>query len=561
MSFINTRDVIGDQAVLDGLVADTLTELKEDAATTIGSYALYERTALERVELPNVNVVYSAYSAKSVNVFYGCTSLTAAILPSTTLVSNNMFSGCSSLSTLDISSATRIGQSAFANCTSLTSISSSKVTTVERSAFYGCTALTTVNLPKAAAFAQQTFYGCSSLSSVTLKTSDTNNTIGENCFKNCTSLTSIDFPNTSTLGSFAFDGCTNLRSVNLPNITVATGQYAFRNVPCGSLELPKATSFGAYLTNGLGATEVDIGTSGVTSTGSIVASAFGDSLNLFSLILRGSTVRTLVNTNALTGTPIRAGYGKIYVPNDLVDSYKSASNWSTFASQIESLNNYNGAVPTGGETITDSWAEIFEAERDGTYDSKYSLGDTKWLPYDTYYILMELVGKDRDDLSDNTGKAKLTWLCKGWYWNHRMNPTKTNEGGWAESEMRSWLISDVLPKIDQSVRENIVSVKKQSYGSVTTDDLIWIPSHYEVSGLTKFDSGGCIYRLVASDTVRTRYKAWTQLNAAKWFLRTANTGGTSFIAVATNGATATSSSTQFADASDSTTAAVFGFCT
>ena len=46
---------------------------------------------------------------------------------------------------------------------------------------------------------------------------------------------------------------------------------------------------------------------------------------------------TLANTNAFTNTPIESGTGYIYVLDELVDSYKSATNWSTYAEQIKPI--------------------------------------------------------------------------------------------------------------------------------------------------------------------------------------------------------------------------------
>jgi hypothetical protein len=56
------------------------------------------------------------------------------------------------------------------------------------------------------------------------------------------------------------------------------------------------------------------------------------------LIIRNSTtLATLGSTNAFSNTPIASGTGYIYVPDDLVDRYKQATNWSTYASQIKGI--------------------------------------------------------------------------------------------------------------------------------------------------------------------------------------------------------------------------------
>ena len=57
---------------------------------------------------------------------------------------------------------------------------------------------------------------------------------------------------------------------------------------------------------------------------------------------------TLSNTNAFSSTPIASGTGYIYVPRALVDSYKAASKWSTYANQFRALEDYTVDGTTTG---------------------------------------------------------------------------------------------------------------------------------------------------------------------------------------------------------------------
>ena len=68
--------------------------------------------------------------------------------------------------------------------------------------------------------------------------------------------------------------------------------------------------------------------------------AFQSCSALTTLILRSGTMATLGNTRAFFSTPISSGTGYIYVPAALVDSYKAASNWSTYANQIRAIEDY-----------------------------------------------------------------------------------------------------------------------------------------------------------------------------------------------------------------------------
>jgi hypothetical protein len=76
------------------------------------------------------------------------------------------------------------------------------------------------------------------------------------------------------------------------------------------------------------------------SATSIGPAAFQASTGLIALIFRKTTLCKMENANALTRTPIADGTGYIYVPSALVDSYKAATNWSTYAAQFRAIEDY-----------------------------------------------------------------------------------------------------------------------------------------------------------------------------------------------------------------------------
>lgn len=73
---------------------------------------------------------------------------------------------------------------------------------------------------------------------------------------------------------------------------------------------------------------------------SIDKSAFYNDYYLSTLIIRTPKVCSVAATNAFSNTAI-AGYkeqiGYIYVPDDLVENYKVATNWTTYANQIKPI--------------------------------------------------------------------------------------------------------------------------------------------------------------------------------------------------------------------------------
>ena len=70
---------------------------------------------------------------------------------------------------------------------------------------------------------------------------------------------------------------------------------------------------------------------------------------LTQLIIRTSTVCVLSNSNAFKDTAIASGTGYIYVPSALIDSYKTATNWSVYADQFRALEDYTVDGTTTGE--------------------------------------------------------------------------------------------------------------------------------------------------------------------------------------------------------------------
>ena len=199
------------------------------------------------------------------------------------------------------------------------------------------------------------------------------------------------------------------------------------------------------------------------------------------------------------------------------------------------------------ETITDTWEQIFEAEADGTYSTKYHIGDTKELDLGTEgRQLMEIVAFNEDDKADGSGKAKITWISKGVLNTaHKMNTFKVDNtegtgtlGGWEKSEMRTYLKGTIKPLISPEVRNNIVEVAKISkaykasdetdYQQVTSDDL-WIPSCKEICGYqypseNTYESTGAVYSRFNNSNSRIKETSgstqvwWTRsaYNAAKF---------------------------------------------
>ena len=104
--------------------------------------------------------------------------------------------------------------------------------------------------------------------------------------------------------------------------------------------------------------------------------------------------------------------------------------------------------------------------------------------------------------SDNTQTAPITWVSVGILETRRMNATSTASGGWADSEIRTYMRETLFPKIESTVRLNIKEVNKTYYfskstsGVLTVADTVWIPSYREILGGTSYEDSGPIYSAV-----------------------------------------------------------------
>lgn len=156
-------------------------------------------------------------------------------------------------------------------------------------------------------------------------------------------LKTVNLPNATTINPSAFRECSNLETVNLPSVTGTIGSYTFYD--CSKLKtvnvpLASNSSTGIFQ-NCVELEKIDFGTN-MTTVG---ANAFSGCSKLTTLIIRGGRSNgtappSMSNANAFANTPIAAGNGYVYVSKSLIDKYKTATNWSTYASQIRAIEDY-----------------------------------------------------------------------------------------------------------------------------------------------------------------------------------------------------------------------------
>ena len=193
------------------------------------------------------------------------------------------FQFCSSLTSVSFPNATSIGEYTFHECSGLTEVSIPNATSIGTQSFQSCNKLTSVSFPKATSIGTYAFYSCSKLTSVSFPVATS---IGDSAFHSCSKLTSVSIPNATSIDYSAFQSCSGLTEVSFP-VATSIGSGAFNG--CRKL------------------TTIYVGTN-------------------------TSTVCTLSSTSAFTGC---TNLTNIYVPASLVDSYKSATNWSSYADKIK----------------------------------------------------------------------------------------------------------------------------------------------------------------------------------------------------------------------------------
>jgi hypothetical protein len=172
-----------------------------------------------------------------------------------------------------------------------TEYSNDTITSIGNSAFRSCTSLTSVSFPKSTNTGAYAFY-------------------------DCTKLTDVNFPIAKTITSQCFRGCTSLVDVTFPEATTIEAYAFYQNTKLKTVRLPKAKNFGISALNGCS--------------------------SLTALIIEQEDTICSLATNGLANSGIASGTGYVYVPDDKVESYKNATNWSAYASQIKPLSELEG---------------------------------------------------------------------------------------------------------------------------------------------------------------------------------------------------------------------------
>lgn len=226
------------------------------------------------------------------------------------------------------------GYYTFAEYTSLTKITiPNYMTSLDEYAFYCCYSLQCVIIPNGSSkMPSQMFAYCRSLVYISIPNSVLS--FGQQVLYCCYALRNITIPNgVPSLPYYALNACSSLRTATIPNSV--TKIDSFKDCRClAHITIPRSvtTMTSSGFENCYGLTNVSI-RGGISSLPSrAFYQCYGVGYYDFS---RYTEVPTLSSTNAFDVGNYGYMMGRVfYVPMALLDEWKAATNWSSFASQI-----------------------------------------------------------------------------------------------------------------------------------------------------------------------------------------------------------------------------------
>ena len=147
--------------------------------------------------------------------------------------------------------------------------------------------------------------------------------IGNYSLYSCSSLKHLYFPNVVSIGEHVFHtiGCENLI---LPNLRTMGFACFVNTATLKRLIIPKCVSLTDHSCSITGICLLDAGNTSLIRSSSSMP-------NLTILVLRNNVLTTLENRSCIQSIE------EIYVPQDLIESYKVATNWSVYADKFKPL--------------------------------------------------------------------------------------------------------------------------------------------------------------------------------------------------------------------------------
>ncbi len=308
---------------------------------TVMPYAFAYSTTLKTLSLPKatslganmiIGTTVTSISADSLlevgaSAFKGLTSLETFNGAKVTKVGDSAFDGCTALVNVTLPLVTEVGASAF-NKTGITngSLALAKLTSIGNNAFASCKSITgDVDISAATTLGTGIFSSCSEITSVKLNSAIT--AIPNNMFSYCSKLVNVTGATITEIGNSAFSSCAKIE-IDLSKVT-KVGQMAFRSSGLTELKLDSVVTIDQYAFDSCKLTKVYIGENCTSIGGNAFTPSSGKAT--YELTIKAPVPPTL-GSNALH--KMFQWGGKIYVPANLVETYKKATGWKDDAATI-----------------------------------------------------------------------------------------------------------------------------------------------------------------------------------------------------------------------------------
>lgn len=324
---------------------------------------VFTSSAVKSLDLPKLE-------AGGWEMFKDCINLETISLPEATQFEGDTFNGCTSLTSVDCPKMINPGLRAFYDCKSLKSINLPNVTTLYPDAFYNCTELEEINLPNlttlsTGAWSNLSIADCNYfLPDYTTSPYPAVNKLkrlilpklniefesgksypilfGSGPCGLMPDLEEIDLSSQEYLGNSndllsycqILDCLHALKKVKLDSCKgICTA--AFASNPIETITLPNCLFIGNYAFGGCNnLVKADL------HKCETMYNAFQSCPSLKTLIIRTSKVCELMSAYAFELNDGSNPNFSIYVPDNLVDSYKTAQNWSMYANYFKPLSSY-----------------------------------------------------------------------------------------------------------------------------------------------------------------------------------------------------------------------------
>lgn len=349
-------------------VCSNLREIKlPKSIKTVQTLCFYQTPTVFDVDLPNLeSISFGAFWSSGIESIVNLGKIIT--LPDST--NRGVFQNCQNLvSAVLPDSLNTIGAYAFSTCPKLETIDYdwTKAVKINANAFYNCTALEfdELNLPSLTTLGSNAFYGVKikKLNLGALTTLPSGSISAQN-FGDKSVLEEVAIPNVIAIPTSSFYQYKTLKVLNVNWDAITTiSEGAFQEVPClpTILSLPSLTSLGASALRSTPIEEVvSLGTIPTISTytffrcerlkkvviptecTTIGQQSFAFCSALETVVCFNPTPPSLHGQGFLMVTSTFA----IYVPDESLSAYQSATNWSTYKSRIFPLSQLATDNPT-----------------------------------------------------------------------------------------------------------------------------------------------------------------------------------------------------------------------